>query len=105
MLRLFRIAVRTLTISLSLLYALLEFACLVVIFRRRLTLPERTQWLHRVCRRTLRLLNLSVHVDGELPGSGLLVCNHLSYLDIVVFGALAPCVFVAKVEVYSWPLI
>jgi 1-acyl-sn-glycerol-3-phosphate acyltransferase len=32
------------------------------------------------------------------------VCNHLSYLDIVVLAASTPCVFVAKKEVRSWPV-
>lgn len=39
------------------------------------------------------------------PQQGLLVSNHLSYLDIVVYAASAPCIFVSKVEVRSWPLI
>ena len=105
MIRLLRIAARTLTIFASLQYALLELAAWTLLRRRRLTLPEQSAWLHRACRRTVRLLNLRIHLDGEIPGCGLLVCNHLSYLDIIVFGALAPCVFVAKIEVYSWPLI
>jgi len=39
-----------------------------------------------------------------MPHSGLLVCNHLSYLDIFVLSGLRPCVFVAKRDVRSWPL-
>lgn len=39
-----------------------------------------------------------------MPDSGLLVCNHLGYLDIVVLSALNPCIFVAKREVRGWPL-
>jgi 1-acyl-sn-glycerol-3-phosphate acyltransferase len=39
-----------------------------------------------------------------MPDSGLLVCNHLSYLDIIALSALRPCVFVAKREVRGWPL-
>jgi 1-acyl-sn-glycerol-3-phosphate acyltransferase len=34
-----------------------------------------------------------------------LVANHLSYLDIVVFASQFDCVFVAKSEVASWPII
>jgi 1-acyl-sn-glycerol-3-phosphate acyltransferase len=33
-----------------------------------------------------------------------LVSNHLSYLDVLVLGALAPSVFVAKREVKNWPI-
>ena len=35
----------------------------------------------------------------------LLVSNHLSYLDVVVFAAQLDCVFVAKSEVARWPLL
>ena len=39
-----------------------------------------------------------------MPSFGLLVSNHLSYLDIVVLSSIRPCVFVAKRDVASWPL-
>ncbi len=39
-----------------------------------------------------------------MPQSGLLVCNHLSYLDVVVLSSIGPCVFVAKRDVAAWPL-
>src|SRR5262245_28957115 len=35
----------------------------------------------------------------------LFVCNHVSWVDIVVIGSIAPIAFVAKREVASWPLI
>jgi 1-acyl-sn-glycerol-3-phosphate acyltransferase len=34
----------------------------------------------------------------------LLVCNHLSYLDILVLSAITPCTFVSKSEVKRWPV-
>jgi 1-acyl-sn-glycerol-3-phosphate acyltransferase len=39
-----------------------------------------------------------------MPQAGLLVCNHLSYLDIIVLSSIGPCVFVAKRDVAGWPL-
>jgi 1-acyl-sn-glycerol-3-phosphate acyltransferase len=39
-----------------------------------------------------------------MPSSGLLVSNHLSYLDIIVLSSIQPCVFVAKGDVARWPL-
>ena len=39
-----------------------------------------------------------------MPRTGLLVCNHLSYLDIIALSALRSCLFVAKSEVGRWPL-
>jgi 1-acyl-sn-glycerol-3-phosphate acyltransferase len=44
-------------------------------------------------------------VEGGLPTYGAVVANHLSYLDVLVFGALRPFVMVAKSEVRRWPLI
>jgi 1-acyl-sn-glycerol-3-phosphate acyltransferase len=35
----------------------------------------------------------------------LLVCNHLSYLDILVLASLTPALFVSKYEVRHWPLL
>jgi lyso-ornithine lipid O-acyltransferase len=41
---------------------------------------------------------------GTRPAQGLIVSNHLSYLDIPVFAAATPCIFVAKREVRRWPV-
>lgn len=65
---------------------------------------ERSGWLQNHCQRTLRVLNVRLEQHGALPGQGLLVCNHLSYLDILALGSLAPMVFVAKREVQEWPV-
>ena len=64
----------------------------------------RAAWLHRCCARALRLMNIQVAVRGPLPAGGLIVANHLSYLDIVALSAALPCVFVSKMEVADWPL-
>jgi 1-acyl-sn-glycerol-3-phosphate acyltransferase len=53
----------------------------------------------------LRIFKLKPQVTGAIPASGLLVCNHLSYLDVLVLAALAPCVFVAKHDVKHWPIL
>jgi 1-acyl-sn-glycerol-3-phosphate acyltransferase len=60
--------------------------------------------VHLLSRRLLRLLGVRLRVAGEAPGAGLVVSNHLGYLDILVFASLAPTVFVAKSEVRSWPV-
>ena len=51
----------------------------------------------------LKALGIGSRVDGQPPASGLVVANHLSYLDIVIISAAMPCFFVAKVEVDGWP--
>jgi 1-acyl-sn-glycerol-3-phosphate acyltransferase len=75
--------------------------------------PEGAVWIHRWCRRIVRCLGIGCTVDGELPGYlaayGLgfeaVVCNHLSYLDILLMSAARPFVMVAKTEVRGWPLL
>src|SRR5262249_30184575 len=64
----------------------------------------RAIWLQRTCRRLLRVFNLSLKISGPIPARGLLVSNHLSYLDIVALGAISPSIFVAKQEVRNWPI-
>jgi 1-acyl-sn-glycerol-3-phosphate acyltransferase len=64
----------------------------------------RAQWLQRLCRRILALLNIRADYIGEAAEDGLFVFNHVSYVDILVLSARHPVVFVAKKEVESWPL-
>lgn len=70
----------------------------------KLSRVERAQWLHRCCGRGLSRLGIPVKVAGKFPERGLIVSNHLSYLDILVYSSIAPCVFVSKREVRSWPV-
>lgn len=51
-------------------------------------------------------IGLRCRVDGHPPrGGGLLVTNHLSYVDVVVLAALSDATFVAKSEVAGWPIL
>lgn len=64
----------------------------------------RAEWLQRVATRCLGLLRLKIHRFGALPERGLVVANHLSYIDIILLASQRPCVFVSKKEVRSWPI-
>lgn len=64
----------------------------------------RAQWLHRSCNQNFKVYNCNVTYEGQVPTSGLLVSNHLSYLDILVLSSISPAVFVSKAEVQSWPI-
>ena len=64
----------------------------------------RAVWLQNLNRRVLRIFKTEIHATGQVPASGLLISNHLSYLDILVISTLTPAVFVAKREVKSWPV-
>jgi 1-acyl-sn-glycerol-3-phosphate acyltransferase len=71
--------------------------------RGPLSLERRAQWLQDACVRILRSMEIRCQVEGEIPRHGLVVANHLSYLDIVIVSAAMPCFFVAKSEIDSWP--
>lgn len=64
----------------------------------------RAQWLHRACRRHIKIYSCTYSSEGPVPTRGLLISNHLSYLDIMVISAITPVVFVSKSEVRSWPI-
>lgn len=72
--------------------------------RGPLSLEQRALWLHGAVRSVLDSLGIAVRVEGCPPARGLLVANHLSYLDIAVLGAVAPCFFVARADLRAWPL-
>lgn len=59
-------------------------------------------WYHV---RVARIFGMRITVIGQaVSGEGvLLVANHTSWADIVIFSAVAPISFVAKAEVGTWP--
>src|SRR5262249_811792 len=84
--------------------ALAHNEIIIAFFGQDRRLHARAVWLHRWCRFACRVLGIRVTRHGSMPSSGLLVSNHLSYLDIVVLSSIRPCVFVAKRDVATWPL-
>jgi len=48
-------------------------------------------------------MGIEWRVEGNRPNHGLIVANHLSYLDVVILSAATPCFFVAKAEIDGWP--
>ncbi|HSY17517.1 MAG TPA: lysophospholipid acyltransferase family protein [Candidatus Acidoferrales bacterium] len=65
----------------------------------------RSAWLQRAARRHIKIYSCDYSSTGPIPKSGLLVSNHLSYLDIMVIASITPVVFVSKSEVRNWPVI
>ena len=60
-------------------------------------------WYHSKC---CQILGFRVEVRGPRSTAHptLYVCNHVSYLDIMILGSLIKGSFVAKSEVAGWPL-
>jgi len=52
------------------------------------------------------ILGISVGSTGYREiNAGFTVCNHVSYIDILVMASVSPSIFVSKLEVKSWPVI
>ncbi|MEK6671869.1 MAG: lysophospholipid acyltransferase family protein [Nitrospirota bacterium] len=60
-------------------------------------------WARVMC----RTLGIHISIDGHHKDTirGFTVCNHVSYLDIIVIGSIRPSVFISKHEVKDWPLL
>jgi 1-acyl-sn-glycerol-3-phosphate acyltransferase len=71
--------------------------------RGPLTLERRAQWVSQTSRGILSIVGIRLSAEGTPPTHGLVVANHLSYLDILIISAVMPCFFVAKVEIGGWP--
>lgn len=69
------------------------------------TRHERNQWMMKWSRLIASSLDIKITVRGEPPKHGMLVANHLSYLDIIVLGTTTPATFLSKAEVRWWPAI
>ena len=88
----------------------LGWALALVIFRfwrlrlrGPVTLESRALWMQSSCRLVLDGLGVHYRVEGAPPTGGLVVANHLGYLDILILSAAMPCFFVSKMEIAGWP--
>jgi lyso-ornithine lipid O-acyltransferase len=98
MTRLFRTSRRLIKLALAINRARRESATLGDAMSRAL-------WQQRQAQRMLAALEVEVSIHGDVPTTGLVVCNHLSYVDVLVLAAQGPFVFIAKSDVRSWPVI
>jgi 1-acyl-sn-glycerol-3-phosphate acyltransferase len=73
--------------------------------RKQFQRLARARWLQRHSRRALRMLKLQPLAAGPVPTRGLLVSNHLGYLDVLVLSAITPAIFVSRHDVKSWPVL
>lgn len=95
--------------ALAILFALLTFFLVAVpvqmLVARRA--PQAAQAVPLFfCRSLLRLLRVRLVIEGTpATRAALLAANHVSWIDILCLGAVAPFCFLAKVEVSRWPLL
>ena len=68
------------------------------------SIPARSAWMRAMARKFLWALGIELAYVGEPPAHGVLVSNHVSYLDILVHASRMPLVFISKAEVAHWPI-
>lgn len=97
--------VRLLLIGIMLVCCLLHIA----LFYGRANVKKRQKMVSDWADRLLYLLNMKVDfqsaVAQENLSSGLMVCNHISFIDIFVINSVLPSPFVAKSNIAVWPFI
>ena len=84
--------------------SVVDYSCRVLWVPEKSRRAARAAWLQRATLRHLKIFGFTSEITGTIPRTGLLVSNHLSYLDILVLGSLTPAVFVSKADVRSWPV-
>lgn len=99
-----RVIARLGRLAVAILISLLDYLFRCTFHRPEGRRAARAAWLHRASGRTLRFFHIKAQAAGPVPSRGLLVCNHLSYLDILVLSSLTPAVFVSKHDVKFWPV-
>lgn len=69
--------------------------------------PARTAVVRGWCRLLLRALDVRLDVDSPHGpvAAALVVSNHVSWVDVLVLGAVRPGRMLAKADLRSWPLI
>ena len=83
----------------------LLWGCLTVITLFPFIGLPRQRWLkQRWSRQLLQVLGVRLEISGPMP-RGLVVSNHISFLDIYAINAAAPAAFVSKDDVLNWPVI
>ncbi|RLJ63500.1 lysophospholipid acyltransferase family protein [Sulfurisoma sediminicola] len=85
------------------LHLALGLAIVALVFPR-IAPAHRLKLKRRWSARLLRCLGVELRAVGGDP-QGLLVANHISFLDIFVINAVKPVAFVSKDDVRRWPLI
>ncbi|GAA5172642.1 lysophospholipid acyltransferase family protein [Viridibacterium curvum] len=83
-------------------YGLLALRCYFPYARAENLWRYRRHW----SRLLLRILKVELPaIEPRLDTTSLVVCNHISWLDIFVISACIPAHFVCKIEIRRWPVI
>jgi len=67
-------------------------------------MQRRARWAQYTAKVIMACVGIRYRIEGTPPTHGLVVSNHLSYLDVLILSAAMPCFFVAKIEIGGWPI-
>ena len=85
--------------------ALLHAGWLACTERKLPPTTRRARWLRHWSACVRSLIGVEVELHGRAPDGGMLVCNHVSYLDMLALTSATEMVFLSKAEVRHWPLV
>ena len=100
-----RAAAKLIALGSVLAWVALDFIVGLWLVGKSASTAARTAWLQRSSRRLLRSVRVTARYRGPPPQRGILIANHLSYLDVLVLGQAQPLLFVAKNDVRNWPFL
>jgi 1-acyl-sn-glycerol-3-phosphate acyltransferase len=78
---------------------------IVALLFPRISEPRRLTFKARWSRELLAVFGARLAIEGAPPAQGLLVANHISWLDILAINAVSPTTFLSKDDVLEWPVI
>ncbi len=96
--------IRAIRLFIALITCYLSFFLLTLKRLDPISPRDRACWMHHSCRRVAHAMRFSLDLAGPVPASGLVVSNHLGYLDILAFAAATPCFFVSRHDLLAWPI-
>ena len=99
----FRLATRALRVFCHVLLAVFLCTLINLDFTHRIDADD---WARRWVKRLMRIMGIRYLVQGTpVAGGAMIVCNHVSWIDIPLVAATLSSRFVAKSEIQHWPMI
>ncbi len=92
----------TVMLSLILLYLITALPVQIFVWGEKLKRQIMFGYMKFYSRIAVWVLGVEIKVEGEIPSknvAALYVSNHMSYLDIIIFAAVSPSIYITSVEV------
>ncbi|MGD9807593.1 MAG: lysophospholipid acyltransferase family protein [Deferribacterales bacterium] len=105
MLRILKLTVTVFLLSVYIIGAMiLRFYAVTEVNKRRVG----AWWTTKLCRLGIRVFGISVerkNTEYLEPTGKIIISNHMSYLDIIIYASIRPSVFISSVEMQKTPFL